>query len=347
MENAYLNEIKTYYRDCVRDYEIVLQLKEAMALHYGYWDKDTLTHRQALWNMNYQLARHAQIASSDHVLDAGCGIGGTSFFLAENIGCKVHGISITPEQVDRANAYREKNNLETRTEFSLRDYTNTGFPDNTFDVVIGIESVCYAEPKTDFLKEAFRVLKPGGRVIIADFFVRDTLNDQELDLVRKWEETWAIQNFIREEAFSRQALESGFARRLSRDISENTYPSIKLLHRSYYPGIAITRLGYIAGKKTKAQVLNSKCGYFQYRTFRDSLWRYKYFLAIKPPVDEGITTFDDYLRTELPIEPYIDSEPMRRRFPILRKQGISLRNVAKRLMHFYLETGIRKAERRF
>ena len=77
------NDIDTYYEDCLRDYEIVWQLKDAMALHYGFWDENTKTHRQALWNMNYQVARHAQIKKDEKVLDAGCGVGGTSFFFSK------------------------------------------------------------------------------------------------------------------------------------------------------------------------------------------------------------------------------------------------------------------------
>jgi hypothetical protein len=59
MYKKYPNE--TCCDECNRDYETVWQLKETLALHYGYEPERALTHGQALWNNNYQIAKHAQI----------------------------------------------------------------------------------------------------------------------------------------------------------------------------------------------------------------------------------------------------------------------------------------------
>lgn len=347
MNKNYKKQIEIYYKECERDYEIVWQLKDSMALHYGYWDEKTRTHRQALWNMNYQLAKHAQIKATDYVLDAGCGIGGTVFFLSKHIGCKVHGISISPTQLERANQSRIKLGLESLTDFSNNDFTRTNFPNDTFDVVLGIESIVHAECKEDFLKEAFRILKPGGRLIIADYFLRKTQNNLEKQTLEKWGRAWAIDDFIYEEDFCNEALNTGFGKVLLNDISHNTLPTIKLMHRSAYPGIVITRVLKLLGRRTSAQILNSKSGRYQYLSFRQGVWRYKYFLAIKPPVDESVQTFNDFIKEELPVEPFIDLETNKDRFPIISKSGFSKRNLAKRLMHFYLETGIKNSKKQF
>lgn len=179
MDKEYLDDIQTYYEQCNRDYEVVLQLKESKALHYGYWDEDTLSNRQALWNKNYQVAKMAQIKADDYVLDAGCGVGGTSFFLANNIGCKVEGVSISPFQVKSANDAKGEWDKNGLTNFTCQDYCYTNFPDNTFDVVFGLESICHAEPKSAFLKEAFRVLKPGGRLLVVAFTAKEDMTEDE------------------------------------------------------------------------------------------------------------------------------------------------------------------------
>jgi tocopherol O-methyltransferase len=347
MNEEYKEEVATYYDECERDYEIVWQLKDSMALHYGYWDENTLTHRQALWNMNFQLARHAQIQSTDYVLDAGCGIGGTVFFLAQNIGCKVEGISISNTQINRAQSIRKKLALEELTRISHCDFTKMHFEDNTFDVVLGIESIVHAEHKIDFLKEAFRVLKPGGRLIIADYFLRKPQNDLEVQTLKNWGETWAIDDFIYEKEFCEEAKSVGFGKILLDNIAENVFPSVKLMHRSYYPGIFISRISNFFGRRTWAQVLNSKSGKYQYQSYKQGVWNYKFFLAIKPPYDNTIETFDDYIKNPLSIEIFEDSLTFKERFPILSKSGFSVRNFFKRIMHFYLETGIRNNKKWF
>lgn len=347
MNKDYQKEIETYYKECNRDYEIVWQLKHSLALHYGYWDKDTLTHRQALWNMNYQIARHAQITKSDYVLDAGCGVGGTSIFLANNVGCKVHGISLSPSQIEQAIKNKQDLDKKNLTEFSLKNYYDTGFSDNTFDVIFAIESAVYSEPKDRFLKEAFRILKPGGRLIIADWFLRPTQTSKESDIIKKWAKTWAIKSFIYEDSYCKDITNAGYTNILLNDISENVFPSTKILHRSYYPGIFISRISNFFQRRSSAQVENSKSGKYQYLSFKQGIWRYKYLMAFKPPLDSDISSFEQYMKNDYPIVPYIDRSLFSERFPIISENGISSRNIFKRIMHFYLETNIRRNDKWF
>ncbi len=70
----------------------------------------------------------------------------------------------------KATAYANELNLAKRVKFEQTNYLNTGYPAESFDLVWAIESVCYANNKKEFLQEAFRLLKKGGRLIVADFF---------------------------------------------------------------------------------------------------------------------------------------------------------------------------------
>lgn len=348
MKIDFKKNIETYYDECNRDYEIVWQLKHSLALHLGFWDNLTLTNRQALWNMNYQVAQNSQIKESDYVLDAGCGVGGTSLFLANNIGCKVAGISISPFQIKKALKNKNRLDFNNRIEFSCQSYYKTNFNDNSFDVIIAIESALYSEPKSKFLEEAYRVLKPGGRILISDWFFKKVDNEIVRSNIKLFAKSWAVNNFLEEEKYLQDMKRIGFQNHLLSDLSENVYPSVKILYRSYFPGIFISRISNLFGYRTKAQIENSKSGKYQYLTYKQGAWAYKHLLAFKPV--KGLPTYTsmkDYMKVELPIEKFIDKEKFSDRFPIISKNGFSPRNILKRIMHYYLEKDIKNTKKRF
>lgn len=79
-------------------------------------------------------------------------------------------------------------------------------------MVWAIESVCYAWNKIDFLKEAFRVLKPGGVLVVADFFTTSIPAwSKETMLMERWTSAWAIRSYVQMVTFE----EGHFPRRIS------------------------------------------------------------------------------------------------------------------------------------
>lgn len=135
---------------------------ESYALHYGFWEKDTKNFSESLINTNNFLADKLKIKSSDTVLDAGCGVGGSAIWIAKTFQAKVIGITISEKQMQEAQRLAKANKVDHLVTFMIRNYLDTKLPDGSFDVVWAIESVCHAENKKDFLKESFRLLKNGG-----------------------------------------------------------------------------------------------------------------------------------------------------------------------------------------
>jgi MPBQ/MSBQ methyltransferase len=116
----------------------------------------------------------ADTDSTAKCLDVGCGVGGTSRHLAKNLGPKatVTGITLSPNQVKRATELAKEQGVNNAF-FTVMNALEMDFPDNTFDVVWACESGEHMPDKEAYINEMMRVLKPGGKFVMATWCQRD------------------------------------------------------------------------------------------------------------------------------------------------------------------------------
>ncbi|MEY4719404.1 MAG: hypothetical protein RL563_2022, partial [Pseudomonadota bacterium] len=144
-----------HYDDCYHDYLFAWCNRDNLALHYGYWDSNQpYDQHQALLNKNQILYEKASIKPEHSVLDAGCGIGGSSIWMARERGNQVTGITISAKQAAYAREHAQRHGVADKVNFEIADFCATPFADATFDVVWALESSCHALKKGDFLREA-------------------------------------------------------------------------------------------------------------------------------------------------------------------------------------------------
>ncbi|PCI16513.1 MAG: SAM-dependent methyltransferase [Piscirickettsiaceae bacterium] len=276
------SDIADYYDQSYWDYRTSWLNSKNLAIHYGYWSEKTKSHSDSLLEMNEVLARELDLKPGDHVLDAGCGIGGSSIWLAENFAVKVTGITISPTQIEQANKNAKRRGVEHLVSFKLEDYTQTSFDDESFDHIWGLESICYALKKSDFVKEAYRLLKKGGSFAIADGFAsKRELTDQEWRYVLKVLNGWSMPNMSLPSEFEAFMRDSGFSDIYYRDITKNTLPSSKRLYYTALLTYPVEKIMSFLRLRSSVQSGNFDACFGQYHVLHDGIGCYGLFSARK------------------------------------------------------------------
>ncbi len=279
-------DIVRYYDSCSVDYALIWNLHRDRALHYGFWENDVRNMSAALARQNDWLAARARIGSDDRVLDAGCGVGGSAIHLARRYGCSSVGISLSRKQIRSARRHAVAAGLRDRVRFAVRDFANTGFPDGSFSVVWAIESACHAPDKQAFVREAWRLLSPGGRLIVADGFCsrpHSDYSEAELELMRSWLHPWAVADLSAPQAFRSYMVRAGFASHSIEaiDVTHLIRPSARLLHRRSVWTWLPAKMLHLARMRTTTQHANHRAARKQWEALERNLWCYQVFVGEK------------------------------------------------------------------
>jgi len=103
-----------------------------------------------------------ELSADDHTLDVGCGIGGTSRFVASRFGCRVTGIDLTPEFVAAGQSLCDWVGLSGQVELHQGDATAMPFTDQSFDAAFMLHVGMNIANKAGLFAEVYRLIKPAG-----------------------------------------------------------------------------------------------------------------------------------------------------------------------------------------
>jgi len=280
-KKAQLCDVADYYEHVEKDFKFLWFQNDVRHLHCGYQDETTRTHQDEIVNMNKVLARKAKISADSVVLDAGCGKGNSIIWMAKNLQAKAVGISICSKEVDCAKENIEKQDLK-HISVSEQDYCQTNFPDASFDVVWALESLCHAENKELFYEEAFRVLKPGGRLIVAEFIrVKRHLEPELEELMGLWLNSWAIPDLDTANEHKANLEKLGFKNISLEDHTKHVLPSIIELSSFAKKVMPVESVLSEIGVVNKKQHNNIKGAIKQQKALEQNLWYYGIISAEK------------------------------------------------------------------
>jgi arsenite methyltransferase len=151
----------------------------------------------------------ASITPGETVVDLGSGAGIDCFLAAARVGDegRVIGVDMTPQMISRARGFGEKSGYEN-VEFSLGEIEHLPVADSSADLVISNCVINLAPDKRPVLAEAFRVLKPGGRMVVSDIVLAAALPEAALANVALL--TGCIAGALQESDFLSLTREAGF-----------------------------------------------------------------------------------------------------------------------------------------
>lgn len=187
-DGSVAREYDAWTQDGILEYywgeHIHLGYYNAEEMEKGYKKKDFI---QAKFDFVDEMMKLGGINSEDDagstMLDVGCGVGGTSRFIAKKLGpnAQVTGITLSPNQVKRATELAVEQGVDN-AKFTVMNALDMDFPDNSFDIVWACESGEHMPDKEAYINEMMRVLKPGGKFVMATWCQRD---DREVPFSEK------------------------------------------------------------------------------------------------------------------------------------------------------------------
>lgn len=278
-ENRHHEKVLNYYKKSRLFYDTLLW----GTIHFGYYPnaKKDISEKKAQILMQDLMAKELDIKENQLLLDAGCGQGIVSVYFSGKYGCKIIGIDIVPFVIEKANRLAKKLGIENRVEYHIMDYSTTTFDNNQFDAVYTMESFMHSPDTQKTLREFYRILKPGGKLVMFEFTIASnaafTAWEKKIaDIVIEGAALASLKN-MKHDTFGEILKATDFVSVEEKNITQHMEPS-------FYRHYRLFRIPYWFVKLFSLQerFINITTAYEIYKMGKKDLFRYCTFVASKP-----------------------------------------------------------------
>jgi ubiquinone/menaquinone biosynthesis C-methylase UbiE len=165
---------------------VLAKLQQSRGHLDGLTPDDLLAHDQDHYggtDATDALARLANIGADTRVADLCAGLGASARYLAHRYGADVTGIELTPARVAGAAELTRRVGLQDRVRVVAGNVMQVPLPDASMDAVISQEAFLHVPDNARTLAEAYRILKPGGRIAFTTWIASHPLSAADRDLM--------------------------------------------------------------------------------------------------------------------------------------------------------------------
>lgn len=253
------NNYKTaqLYNEATEDYEF---WSPDFNMHFGYYSpfRTNPFKRDSMLNeMNRQIFNRINCNEKKELADLGCGMGATILYGLKHFkDLKITGVTLSDFQANEGNKMLKGLDGSIRIE----DYNYTSFKDNALDGAIAIESFCHGGHSNDSFKEAYRIIRPGAKLIVADAFLKKEIKELcpgGSYCYKNLCEGWSLEKLGNILTIKKTLENIGFRKIIIEDISFRVAPSV--LHVPFaISGFVLKKI--LNGEKLKPQTINNLKG---------------------------------------------------------------------------------------
>ena len=163
---SHYDELDSFYREIWGEH-----------VHHGLWISGRESQGEAVLQLSRLVAERARIQAGDAVCDIGCGYGATSRWLVSEYQAMVTALTVSKAQYDYA---RKIARGRRNPRYLCRDWLKNRLKKKSFDALVAIESSEHMASPAGFFAEAYRVLRPGGRLVVCAWLSRENPRETEI-----------------------------------------------------------------------------------------------------------------------------------------------------------------------